>query len=201
MFFTELAGNNIGRLSPGLAAITEFPVPSGGPLFIAGHRDGTFWFTESAANKIGKFVPSPLSCSATIPAPVGNATATVTLYDAIGGAAGTGNKLAVKTTGTTFTASGPNTLMLTLDAIVYSVQIGFPIPGLITGQGVTVPVNVDVRDQAGAIIVGAGGYVDANGNALTINLANADLSGSTSLSTSSITSPTQTVTLTHTTAA
>ena len=58
IWFTEEAGNNIGRYSSG--AITEFTVPTSAsvPEQIASGPDGNLWFTEAMASKIGRITTS-----------------------------------------------------------------------------------------------------------------------------------------------
>jgi streptogramin lyase len=63
IWFTEGAGNKIGRLTPetdGGVAITEFTVPttSSQPYQITSGPDGNLWFTEYAESKIGKITTS-----------------------------------------------------------------------------------------------------------------------------------------------
>ena len=55
LWFTEISGNKIGRITP-TGAITEFPVPTPGgrPVGIAVGPDGNLWFAEGGANKIGR---------------------------------------------------------------------------------------------------------------------------------------------------
>jgi streptogramin lyase len=52
MWFTEQAGNKIGRITTG-GVFTEYPV-AGGPSGIVSGPDGNLWFTENTAGKIGK---------------------------------------------------------------------------------------------------------------------------------------------------
>lgn len=63
IYFTERAGNRIGRINPAAgtdpmiqASIAEFTVPGAGsaPTGIAAGSDGAVWFTETAANEIGR---------------------------------------------------------------------------------------------------------------------------------------------------
>ncbi len=58
LWFTEFAGNRIGRITPG-GAVTEFPLPSpgSGPAEIAAGPDDNLWFTEQLGNKIGRITP------------------------------------------------------------------------------------------------------------------------------------------------
>src|SRR5947207_2575728 len=55
LWFTELFGNNIGRITRS-GVITEFPVRAsfGGPATITSGPDGALWFTENNAGKIGR---------------------------------------------------------------------------------------------------------------------------------------------------
>ncbi len=47
LWFTELNGNKIGRITPA-GAISEFPIPTpgSGPFGITAGPDGNLWFTE-----------------------------------------------------------------------------------------------------------------------------------------------------------
>src|SRR5215469_12490235 len=51
LWFTETAGNKIGRITPVSGKITEYPV-SGAPWDLIIGPDGAFWFTETNGNKI-----------------------------------------------------------------------------------------------------------------------------------------------------
>src|SRR5207244_3643912 len=59
LWFTEIVGNNIGRIIP-TATISEFAIPTAGskPQKIALGPDGNLWFTEIGSNKIGRISPS-----------------------------------------------------------------------------------------------------------------------------------------------
>ncbi len=58
MWFTEIAGNRVGRITFG-GAITEFALPHAGssPVDIAAGPDGNMWFTEGAG-RIGRITPA-----------------------------------------------------------------------------------------------------------------------------------------------
>ncbi|MCL4832610.1 MAG: SMP-30/gluconolactonase/LRE family protein [Caldilineaceae bacterium] len=60
IWFSELAGNRIGRLDMHSGSIQEYPIPtlSSEPTGIALGPDGTIWFTERAGNKLGNFNPN-----------------------------------------------------------------------------------------------------------------------------------------------
>ena len=55
LWFTEAAGNQIGRITTS-GVITEFPIPTAGsgPVGIAAGADGNLWFAEQNANQIGR---------------------------------------------------------------------------------------------------------------------------------------------------
>jgi sugar lactone lactonase YvrE len=58
MWFTEINGNNVGRITSD-GTITEIPVPtpSGEPLGITKGPDGNIWFTEKSGDKVGTVLP------------------------------------------------------------------------------------------------------------------------------------------------
>jgi|HubBroStandDraft_6_1064221.scaffolds.fasta_scaffold00003_187 virginiamycin B lyase len=58
VWFTEIAGNRIGRITYH-GAISEFTLPHSGssPTFIAAGPDGNMWFTEGSGNAIGRITP------------------------------------------------------------------------------------------------------------------------------------------------
>src|SRR5439155_2784230 len=59
LWFTENAGNTIGRITPA-GVIMEFPLPTANsqPQSIAAGPDGNLWFTEVNGNKIGQITPA-----------------------------------------------------------------------------------------------------------------------------------------------
>jgi streptogramin lyase len=64
LWFTEAAGNKIGRITPA-GSIREFPLPTTcndsmgcGPAGITAGPDGALWFTETIGNKIGRITPA-----------------------------------------------------------------------------------------------------------------------------------------------
>src|SRR5437764_9141592 len=59
LWFTELAGNRIGRITPA-GVVTEFPLPAAGsaPSSITRGSDGNLWFTENGGNRIGRITPA-----------------------------------------------------------------------------------------------------------------------------------------------
>jgi virginiamycin B lyase len=56
LYFTEYPGNRIGRMDPtgNLLAEYDVPTPDSVPIQIAAGPKRTIWFTENAANQIGR---------------------------------------------------------------------------------------------------------------------------------------------------
>jgi virginiamycin B lyase len=54
LWFTEFAGNKIGRITTAGVVTNEFGPTGAGPSAVATGPDGALWFTESDANKIGR---------------------------------------------------------------------------------------------------------------------------------------------------
>jgi virginiamycin B lyase len=59
VWFTEKAGNKIGKLNPGTGAVTEFPLPTpaSSPTGIVLDSVGCAWYAAPTANQIGRFCP------------------------------------------------------------------------------------------------------------------------------------------------
>ena len=60
LWFTEIAGDQIGRITPA-GTVTEFtpsPRPTAGPLRSRPGPDGNLWFTEANGNQIGRITPA-----------------------------------------------------------------------------------------------------------------------------------------------
>lgn len=59
LWFTEFAGNQIGRITP-MGVLTEYPVPTSDsrPVGLAVGSDNNLWFTEQQGNKIGRITPN-----------------------------------------------------------------------------------------------------------------------------------------------
>ena len=60
LWFTEAAGNRIGRMAQDGTGQKEFPLPNPGsaPRIIALGADGNMWFSEFNASKIGRTTPA-----------------------------------------------------------------------------------------------------------------------------------------------
>jgi virginiamycin B lyase len=60
VWFTESAGNRIGRMQPDGTGLVEFPLPNpnSGPRIIAVGADGNLWFSEHTGNRMGRITPA-----------------------------------------------------------------------------------------------------------------------------------------------
>lgn len=129
-----------------------------------------------------------LTCTVAVPAPAGSDTFTVTLFDA---ANGTGNQLSTGTVTATINAGATNNVPVTLNGVVASVAISLGNTAPYVGSAVSIPVTITAKDASGATIIGPGNYSPA------IALTDSDASGHTTLSTSSVTAPGASVTLSY----
>ncbi len=70
LWFSEAAGNKIGRLTPG-GQFTEFeiPTPASVPDDVALGPDGNIWFGETATNKVARISPSGSFSAFPLPEP------------------------------------------------------------------------------------------------------------------------------------
>jgi virginiamycin B lyase len=59
VWFTESAGDRIGRINPDGSGLTEFalPHPASAPRIIAVGADGNLWFSEHTGNRMGRTTP------------------------------------------------------------------------------------------------------------------------------------------------
>src|SRR5688572_734714 len=71
VWFTEQAGNRIGRMAPDGTGIREFelPHPGSAPWIIALGADGHMWFTEHLGNRIGRITADGTITEFPIPTP------------------------------------------------------------------------------------------------------------------------------------
>jgi hypothetical protein len=135
--------------------------------------------------------PTTIGCSATtcsgqVSAPVGSDIFTVKLFDQ---AAGAGNLLSTGTLTQTIVLDQANVVNVTFNGVVHSLAISLAPAAVTFGKASTVQVVFAALDADGNTIVGPGSYVDASGNPLTVTLADSDTSGTTSLSTHTLTAP------------
>ena len=71
VWFTESAGNRIGRMSPDGTGLKEFPLPNAdsSPRIIALGSDGNMWFSEHTGNRMGRIAPDGTITEFAIPTP------------------------------------------------------------------------------------------------------------------------------------
>ena len=134
-----------------------------------------------------------LTCTVAVPAPPGQQTFVVRMFDQLNG---NGNLLSDVTAGVTLTAYATNTINLTLNGDVANIAVAIaPAPSATPWPActsATVPVTVNAYDADHKLIVGPGNYSNP------ITLSNSDKSGATSLSGSPIAGPGAGATLTYT---
>ena len=75
LWFTEVNGNRIGRISP-TGVVAEFPTlaPSVSPTLIAAGPDGNLWYTDGKADLIGRITPTGLVTNFPVPTALANPT-------------------------------------------------------------------------------------------------------------------------------
>ena len=71
VWFTESAGNRIGRMAPDGTDLKEFPLPNpdSSPRIIALGADGNMWFSEHTGNRMGRITPDGTITEFAIPTP------------------------------------------------------------------------------------------------------------------------------------
>ncbi len=126
-----------------------------------------------------------LTCTVSVDAPVGQDSFDVITLDA-GGAA-----LSQATVLATIVAGKANVLLLTLDGIVTKIVVSIANPHPPVGTATTVPVVVTAQDAGNNTIIGPGTYDNP------ITLSDADPQGATTLSTTNVSAPSTTVTLSY----
>jgi streptogramin lyase len=192
LWVAEYGADKVGRVTTS-GSIWEYPIPTSNTAVydVVQGSDGIY-FSEQNANKVGR-LNFPVSCTATAALPAGSVSATVTAYDATGGASGGGHVLSTQTALVTVTANTSNTVNFVLNGVVNSVTItNPPIPITCANSG-NIPIVVQAQDASGNAIIGPGNYSDANGDPLTINLTT---NGNGVISPATVTSPSSTPALT-----
>jgi hypothetical protein len=183
---TSASGRTPKYISPNAQSIAisvAVGTASPGPATVAN-------LTASSPNCTAAPGAGTLTCSIVVPAPIGSDTFGVSLYSATNAG---GSVLSSATITGTVADNAANTIPITLNGVVASITVivadGLDvIPG---GYATSVPVVVTAQDASGATIVGPGDYANP------ISLANADTSGITSLSTTTVSGPSTAVTLTY----
>jgi hypothetical protein len=136
-------------------------------------------------------IASGTQCTVMLPAvPTGNDTFVISTFDALNG---TGNELSTGTVTQAIVPAQANAVNVTLDGIVTQIVLALqnfnpqspPAEGTKTSLGVTVMA----QDADGNTIVGPGSYDNP------ITMSDTDASGTTSLSTTTVSGPATTVTL------
>ena len=71
LWFTESAGNRIGRMNPDGTGLVEYPLPhpDSAPRIIALGADGNMWFSEHNGNRMGRITPLGVITEFDIPTP------------------------------------------------------------------------------------------------------------------------------------
>jgi hypothetical protein len=124
------------------------------------------------------------TCTATVAAPIGVDTFSLSTYD--GGLNAmdrpTGNLLSTGTLVQQVLAGTANAVNLVLSGAVHTLAVTVPSNTLTVGTPGRSAVVVDAFDADGFAIVGSPAYVDASGNPLAVTLSDADPAGTTRLS-------------------
>jgi len=172
-------------------AIYVFSVDGGGN--IAGNPVATTYadLTPQSPNCTGT---DTVVCSVAVGAPPGTDAFGVELYSGTGESGSLlGSLSPTSATERTITAGDNNvTLPLVVGGVAANVTISGNVSRLVLGSPASIPLNIVATDAAGNVIVGADPY------AYGITLNNSDSSGALNLSTATVTSPANAVTLTYT---
>ena len=129
------------------------------------------------------------TCTVPVSAPAGSTVFSMTFFDAANGG---GNKVGSGSATVNVVIGTPFTVALAVNGIVASIAI--TVPAINIGS-ISVPVSVIAKDIDGNIIVGTAPYT------APITLTNSDATGVLTLSKSTVTSPSDIVTLAYTGAA
>jgi hypothetical protein len=128
-----------------------------GRLAISGLADQFFNLSPTSNACVSN--ASGRTCTIVFNAPVGQSTATLTLYD---GASGAGNVLGSATTTLNFTAQGPNSVSFTVNGQIASISVvSVNANGagcVVIGQASTTTLIFTAKDAQGNIITGPGNY-------------------------------------------
>ena len=128
------------------------------------------------------------TCSGSLLVPLGVQTFVASLFDAPNA---TGNMLATGQTTATIASGQNNVVNIAFGGVVKTVVVSLAPSSLSDGAPATIAVSVVAKDAAGFNIVGSDPYP------ALIALSNDDTSGATSLSTTSVTAPSTSVTLSY----
>lgn len=135
----------------------------------------------------------PITCSISVPVPLGQVAFSITVYQGLNHTGSILSQLpqSAATEATIVEGSNNIVLPLVLGGVPKTVTITPGVSLVMGGNAQTFPVLVTALDAAGNTIIGPGDYANP------ITLGNSDGTGSTSLSTATVTSPSSVVTLTY----
>ena len=159
--------------------------PSEPNLFVAN-------LTPTSAGCVAAAGATPLTCTLVVPVTAttgaGNpVTFNVELWDAPGAS---GNPLSSATIVPAIKLNANNTIKVTLNGVVNSLQLTIATPNPPTGVAATIPLTINALDADGNIIIAPGSYTTDNaGDIATVTLTDSDTSGITKLTASSVTGP------------
>jgi streptogramin lyase len=124
------------------------------------------------------------TCSVTVDAPIASDTFVVQLLDS------SSHVLSQGSITQTVNGTSANTVTLAFDGVPKTVIISAATANIAPGTiSATSAITVTVKDAAGDTIIGSDPFVDASGNPNPIALTNSDVSGNTSFTVASLTSP------------
>jgi virginiamycin B lyase len=161
-------------------------------LNASGQPNQIFNLTPSSAGCSTSESTGYLTCTETAFFPSGQQTIQIYLYDQQNG---TGNQLSAATTSVNIAEGGTTTIPITLDGIPSTAKVllnGSATASVPVGTPTSIPVTVDAYDADNNLIVLPGNY------STPITLMDSDTSGATSLSSSSVTTPGTSLTLSYT---
>ncbi len=111
------------------------------------------------------------TCSTSVVAPVGSDSFAVSLYS---GQNQSGSLLGLGSTVQSVVGGQSNTVDVTLNGVVHSVSLTTNPSVLPAGTAASESVTINALDASGYTIIAPGGYVDADGNPLTIAVTKTD---------------------------
>ncbi len=156
-------------------------------ISVNGKADGTY--SLSATSKGCRLGDDSLQCSFTVLIPSGKDTIAVSTFSSSNG---TGRALSTGSVTQKISRGQLAVVPLTLAGVVSSISITLGNASPPAGTPAAVPVYVTAFDASGAMIVGPANYT------APIALSNGDSSGNTTLSTTTVASPSTSVTLNYT---
>lgn len=200
-------GANSGTMSQSASATIRFVIPSPSdspprarkPAFVSPSiQSASITLSGIAQPFVANLTPqSPncagggggLTCTISLGAPTGTVMFTIRTYDGLNAQ---GNLLSTGSATATVTLAGPNNVNLALNGAVSRLSLALMQPLVPVGSSATTQLVVQGLDAQNNVIIGAGAYVDAGGNPLTISVTDPDTSGGTHINgalSASVTAP------------